>query len=288
MNRRAIAMMALSMVLGIGAVMGAARVMSARAATASARIVVAAKDLPPGTRLSAEHLTLTSWPVGTPLAGAYKDSKLLDSRVVNTSVPRGTPIVEAKLAPPGARGGLSAVIAEGKRAMTVKVNEVVGVAGFALPGNLVDVVLNTKGADAAPVSKIVLEQIMVLAIAQEASRDDAKPKVVSAVTLEVTPQQAEKLDLGRSIGTLSLVLRNQGDHLDVVTPGMRRTELLGEVARGDLAGAARLRSTVKKHGAADGASAPKSSGKAEAPGARRTVEVIRGSTRSNMEVTVFE
>ena len=144
MNRRVIVMMALSMVLGLGAVLGAARWMSARAATANARVVVAAKDLPPGTRLSAEHLTLASWPAGAPLAGAYKDSKLLDARVVNTSVLRGTPIVEAKLAPPGARGGLSAVIAEGKRAMTVKVNEVVGVAGFALPGNVVDVVLNTK------------------------------------------------------------------------------------------------------------------------------------------------
>ena len=287
MNRRAIAMMALSMILGLGAVMGAARWMSARAATANARIVVAAKDLPPGTRLSAEHLALAGWSAGAPLAGAYKDSKLLDARVVNTSVLRGTPLVEAKLAPPGAKGGLSAVIAEGKRAMTVKVNEVVGVAGFALPGNVVDVLLNTKGADAAPVSKIVLEQIMVLAIAQEASRDDAKPKVVSAVTLEVTPEQAEKLDLGRSIGTLSLVLRNQGDRLAVATPGMRRTELLGE-GGGVAAGAVLSRNAVKKEGAADGAGAGPTLGKTAVPASRRTVEVIRGSTRSNMEVTVLE
>ena len=287
-------MMALSMVLGLGVVLGAARWMSARAATANARVVVAAKDLPPGTRLGAEHLMLAHLPAGAPPAppsGAYKDSKLLDSRVVNTSVLRGTPIVESKLAPPGSRGGLSAVIAEGKRAMTVKVNEVVGVAGFALPGNVVDVVLNTKGADAAPVSKIVLEQIMVLAIAQEASRDDAKPKVVSAVTLEVTPEQAEKLDLGRSIGTLSLVLRNQVDRLAVVTPGMRRTELLGESAgsgRGEIAGGTRSRNANKKEGVSDGTGAPLPRGKTDIPGERRNVEVIRGSTRSSMEVTVFE
>ena len=126
-------------------------------------------------------------------------------------------MLESRLAPEGAKAGLSAIVAKGKRAITVKVNEVVGVAGFALPGNYVDVMVNTQeeGAKATDkdtsLSKIVLERILVLAVAQETTTDPNKPKVVSAVTLEVTPEQAEKLDLARSVGTLSLVLRNQVD-----------------------------------------------------------------------------
>ena len=291
MNSRAVAMMVLSIMLGLAAVLGMARWMSARAATANAKVVVAAKDLPLGTRLTSEHLVLAEWPQSTPLAGAFKDPKLLDARVINTSVARGVPIVEVKLAPPGSKGGLSAVIADGKRAMTVKVNEVVGVAGFALPGNVVDVVLNVKDPSAPPVSKIVLEQILVLAIAQEAGRDDTKPKVVSAVTLEVTPEQAEKLDLGRSIGTLSLVLRNQMDRVAVLTPGTRKTDLLGTKVNGgsgESGHGARSRPGQGKASAAAGASDPEPVGKKEGTGSRRSVEMIRGATRSSMEVTVFE
>ena len=132
----------------------------------------------------------------------------------------------------GTKGGLSAVIPEGKRAMTVRVNDVIGVAGFALPGNYVDIVVNTQlegearnGQD-KQISKIVLEHILVLAVAQEANRDETKPRVVNAVTLELTPDQAEKLDLARSVGTLSLVLRNQIDRKEVDTRGIMKRQLL--------------------------------------------------------------
>src|SRR6185369_4254173 len=123
------------------------------------------------------------------------------------------------------------VIAEGKRAMTVRVNDVVGVAGFALPGNYVDVMVNAqqergKGEADNHVSMTVLEQVLVLAVAQEASRDETKPKVVSAVTLELSPADAEKLDLARSVGTLSLVLRNQLDKKTVATAGVTKSQLL--------------------------------------------------------------
>lgn len=114
--------------------------------------------------------------------------------------------------------------------MTVRVNDVVGVAGFALPGTYVDVMVNThreqgRGED-AQISKTVLEQVLVLAVAQQASRDETQPKVVSAVTLELTPQDAEKLDLARSVGTLSLVLRNQVDRQRVSTRGSTKQQLL--------------------------------------------------------------
>jgi pilus assembly protein CpaB len=116
---------------------------------------------------------------------------------------RGEPLLERKLAPVGTLGRLSAVIAEGKRAMTVRVNDVVGVAGFALPGNYVDVMVNAqqdkekgKAEEGKQISKTVLERVLVLAVAQEASRDDTKPKVVSAVTLELSPAGFRKAGPG--------------------------------------------------------------------------------------------
>lgn len=119
--------------------------------------------------------------------------------------------------------------------MTVRVNDVVGVAGFALPGNYVDVMVNAqqdKGKDKAEegkqISKTVLEHVLVLAVAQESGRDDTKPKVVSAVTLELTLEDSEKLDLARSVGTLSLVLRNQVDKKTVATTGITKNQLFGE------------------------------------------------------------
>jgi pilus assembly protein CpaB len=163
-------------------------------------------------------------------AGAFSDLAQLQDRVLRLGVLKGEAIVERKLAPQGSQGGLSAVIAEGKRAMTVRVNDVVGVAGFALPGTYVDVMVNThreqgRGED-AQISKTVLEQVLVLAVAQQASRDETQPKVVSAVTLELSPQDAEKLDLARSVGTLSLVLRNQVDRQRVSTQGSTKQQLL--------------------------------------------------------------
>jgi pilus assembly protein CpaB len=122
-------------------------------------------------------------------------------------------------------GGLSGVIKEGKRAITVKVNEVIGLAGLALPGNNVDILVNAKDESDKPILKIV-ECILVLAVGQDLGRDETKPKSVTAVTLEVTTDEAEKLDLARSIGTLSLVLRNQIDKSAGTTDGVRTKELL--------------------------------------------------------------
>jgi len=173
-------------------------------------------------------------PMGTLPSGAFAEAAKLDGRVVLVSIQRGEPLTEARLAPVGTKGGLSAVVPEGKRAMTVRVNDVVGVAGFALPGTYVDVMVNTQDERAQrgdrnhSISKIVLERILVLAVAQEADRDSTKPKVVNAVTLELTPSDAEMLDLARSVGTLSLVLRNQTDPKAMARAGgATKAELLG-------------------------------------------------------------
>jgi len=232
-NLKALVFFLLAIGLGLTAAVYANAWIGERANVASNKVAVAAIDVAAGSRLTPEMLTVIDWPSASLPAGAVRNASLLKDRVVKLDVVKGEPIIEGKLAPVGTKGGLSAVIADGKRAMTVRVNEVVGVAGFALPGNYVDILVHAehdgegKGT-ARPISKTVLEHVLVLAVAQEASRDDTKPKVVSAVTLELSLEDSEKLDLARSIGTLSLVLRNQADPARVDTRGVTRNELFGE------------------------------------------------------------
>jgi pilus assembly protein CpaB len=236
-HRRALLMMALAVVLGLGAVLLASRWLLRMTPGVSSRIVVAATDVSLGQRLAPEMLKLIDWPADNLPPGAQQDPLKLNGRVLKSSILRGEPMTEAKLAPAGTLGGLSALITEGKRAITVRVNDVIGVAGFTLPGNYVDIIVNTQkeggAADAGrelAISKIVLERILVLAVAQEVGRDETRPRVVNAVTLEVTPDQAENLDLARSVGSLSLVLRNQIDPRPGVTGGATKLTLLGESA----------------------------------------------------------
>ena len=197
-------------------------------------VVVASRDVAAGQVLDTTSLEIVKWPRGSAPQGALTDPGALVGRVPRTALVRGEPVLSAKLTPEGSRGGLAAVIAPGHRAITVRVNEVIGVAGFALPGNFVDVLVSAQDESpgAQMVSRIVLERILVLAIAQESARDETRPKVVSAVTLEVTPQQAERLDLARNVGQLSLALRNQVDPVSDAARGVSRSELLG-VAKAD-------------------------------------------------------
>lgn len=238
-NTRALVMIAVSVVLGLVAVLMAARWVAQQASSVNVnKMIVAAKDVDVGARLSPEMVKVVDWPAGSMPQGAFSDFKQLndpqtqEARVLKQGVQKGEPILEYKLTPIGTKGGLSAVINKGKRAITVRVNDVIGVAGFALPGNYVDILVNTLDETAQgqgkekSISKIVLEHILVLAAAQEVSQSETKPKVVNAVTLEVSPEEAEKIDLARSVGSLSLVLRNQMDTNPTVTTGMTKQALL--------------------------------------------------------------
>ena len=234
-NIKAIGLLLLALLTGLAAAVYATGWVSRQGGIASNKVVVAAVDIELGSRVNPQMLSTVDWPSGSTPNGSFSDIKALDDRVVKVGVLRGEAIMEGKLAPVGTQGGLSAVIATGKRAMTVRVNDVVGVAGFALPGNYVDVMVNAqqdkgRGEDALQISKTVLEKVLVLAVAQEANRDDTKPKVVSAVTLELSLEDSEKLDLARSVGTLSLVLRNQMDKTTVATGGITKGQLFGEKA----------------------------------------------------------
>lgn len=231
-NKRAVIVMTLAILFGLAAVLMASRWLLTQPAKRADSIVVAAADINIGQRLSPGMLKLVEWPSHSVPKGAFDDPRKLGGRVLKSSILAGEPLSEAKLAPAGTVGGLSALITAGKRAITVRVNDVIGVAGFALPGNYVDIIVSTEteAQDGRQreqsISKIVLERILVLAVAQEVNRDETKPKVVNAVTLEVTPEQAEKLDLARSVGTLSLALRNQVDPSPAATLGATKENLL--------------------------------------------------------------
>jgi pilus assembly protein CpaB len=282
---RGLVMLLIALLAGGAAVVFALRWIQAQAAD-TGQIAVAAADVELGAKLAPEMIKLVAWPSGSVPPGAFTELDSLRGRVVKSSVARGEPVIEAKLAPAGTKGGLSAVVAEGKRAMTVRVNDVVGVAGFALPGNYVDIMVNTqdegsrRGDQDKAISKIVLERILVLAVAQEAGRDETKPKVVNAVTLEVTPEQAENLDLARSVGTLSLVLRNQVDPKAVATEGATKASLLNDGTPRVVPVAAKPVPPVRRAPAARPAPKP-APAPAEPPKSQQCVEVIRGTVKSN-------
>ena len=254
-------MISISLLLGLAAVAVAGKWIIGQTSVDSSAVIIASRDIDVGTRLTPDLLQSTGWPRASVPPGSFQNVQQLGSRVVKVNLVQGEPLLESKLAPEGAAGGLSGVITEGKRAITVRVNDVVGVAGFALPGNKVDILVNAKDESDKPISKIVLEQILVLAVAQDLARDETKPKVVNAVTLEVAPDQAEKLDLARSIGTLSLVLRNQIDKSPGTTYGVRTRDLL------------------QLGGETVAVSKPRSK-----PAPKRTVEIIRGIQKTEAKL----
>nr|WP_232538215.1 Flp pilus assembly protein CpaB [Comamonas testosteroni] len=197
-NLKALGLFVLAVLASLAAAVYAANWVAQRGSLDADKVVVAATDIPLGGKILPNMLNTVDWPRGSIPDGAFHDMQQLQDRVVKVGVLRGEAVLEGKLAPVGTKGGLAAVIAPGKRAMTVRVNDVVGVAGFALPGNYVDVVVNAQQEqagrmeDSRQISKTVLENVLVLAVAQEADRDETKPKVVSAVTLELSPEDAEK------------------------------------------------------------------------------------------------
>ncbi len=226
MNKRPVLIMAVAAAVSLATVSMAAIWLKQKDQVSTIEVLVAVRDLPTGTRLQPSMVETVRWPASVPIQSPLQASQQAYERVINTPVLRGEPILDSKLAAPGQQGGLSSVLKDGKRAVTVKVNEIVGVAGFALPGNFVDVMANIPDKDNNPVSKIVLERIQVLAVAQDVASAENKPRVVSAVTLEVSPQEAEIIDLARSVGSLSLVLRSQVDVASVETSGSRKADLL--------------------------------------------------------------
>jgi pilus assembly protein CpaB len=238
-NKRLLFVLAGAAVFGLVAAVSVSRYLSnAQAFTRNMNNVVVAKvDIPLGTKIAAEQLQTVQFPADAMPEGTFDKAEKLVGRVAVVGVAAREPVTDFKLAPEGSQGGISAVIPAGYRAMTVKVDDVIGVAGFLTPGTMVDVltVIDPPGntISSNPISKIVLQNVKVLASGQnlDKPKDEREADAVKAVTLQVTPDQAEKLALASTEGKLRLMLRNMIDQDDEQTQGAdKRSLLTGEHA----------------------------------------------------------
>jgi pilus assembly protein CpaB len=235
--------------------------------TVTGKIVVASKALPLGTRLDSSMVKTISWPSGDPVAGMCKREQDCTNRALITSVAENEPIMESKLAPVAAGAGLAAVIPEGMRAMSVAVNDVVGVAGFVTPGTMVDVMVTgaiSGQGQGGQITRTILENVRVLAAGQKVQQDEqGKPQTVPVITLLVTPEDAARLAMASNQGKIQLALRNTVDTDIVPPPPVLQTALFASDAPAP--------APVKHASVAKAAPAP-----APAP---YQVEIITGSKR---------
>jgi pilus assembly protein CpaB len=176
-------------------------------------VVVAAAQLRFGNKLAREHVKIVEWPAALVPEGTFQKIEDVvsdeDPRVVLQSIEPNEPILVSKVTGPGQRASLSTIITEGMRAMTIRVNDVLGVAGFVLPNDRVDLLLTREIIKGQPITDVLLQNVKVLGIDQKADQpDEGTADVVKAVTIEVTVEQAQKITLASTVGTLSLALRD--------------------------------------------------------------------------------
>ena len=176
---------------------------------ATKTVVVAVKPLRFGTEIKREHLKEIAWPEEAIPSGAFeKISDLLTSegrRVVLSPIEASEPLLSWKVTGPGERATLSAVVDDGMRAMSVRINDVLGVSGFVLPGDRVDIMLTRSSF-----TDILLQNVKILAIGQSADERAEKPSLAKTATVEVNTVDAQKLTLAQTVGSLSLALRAAG------------------------------------------------------------------------------
>jgi pilus assembly protein CpaB len=234
-------------------------------------VIVAAQNLDIGREVRPEDVRIVEWPADSVPKAAFTSAEDVVGRGVIDSLVQNEPILTTKLAPKEAGSGLPPVIPAGMRALSVRVNDVVGVAGYVLPGTRVDVVATVNPTQQATdiTSKVVLTNVLVLAAGTKIERDNSegKPISVSVVTLLVQPAEAERLTLASTEGQIQLALRNPLDKETPVTPGIRPAGLMGSAPI--VARAARPRQAP--------AAAPRP---APVPDALPAVEIIRGDKRA--------
>lgn len=199
-------------------------------------VAIAKVDLKWGTILTKEVMEKKTFLKGSLSPGSFSDTSALVGRVLISPVSANEPIFESRLAPTNIRtGGVAAVVSPKKRAVAVKVDKVIGVSGFIHPSNRVDVLVTlATGKSSESITKTVLENILVLAAGPEfeAKGKEERPSPVDVVTLEVTPEEAEKLALAATEGKILLVLRNFTDTEDVITRGTTIPTLLASYSYG--------------------------------------------------------
>jgi pilus assembly protein CpaB len=262
-------------------------------AVAVSKVVVATVDIPVGTKVTPDMLKVVDWPTSAQPQGSFEAPGALGDRVVSTALVAGEPVVEARLSPKGSGAGMASLIPANMRAMTVTVNDVIGVGGFIHPGDIVDVITTMQGPALPGTasssmqdqfrSKIVLQGIRVLAVGQRLASDNNKPETVPAVTLLVSPEESERLALASTQGKLQLTMRSQIDKEELETPGVSPPELLGFARPAAPVPAAappmqRARAAAPAHPAPTVAAAP-----AEHP--VEVVEVLHGDREEKRKLT---
>ena len=235
-------------------------------------VIVAAANLDIGAEVRPEHVKIVEWPASALPETAFGDASQIVGRGVIHPIVQNEPILAAKLAAKDAGVGLPPVIPDGMRALSVRVNDVIGVAGYVLPGTRVDVVATVNPTQQATdvTSKVVLTNVQVLAAGTkiEQDADGGKPIAVSVVTLLVDPAEAERLTLASTEGKIQLALRNPFDKTAPTTSGIRPAALVGSAVPRPVA-----RPRVA-------ASVPAPAAVAAAPAPLPAVEIIRGDKRA--------
>jgi pilus assembly protein CpaB len=295
-NKRFFIVLVGALIFGVLAAVSVSKYLSsAQAYTKNLNKVAVAKvAIPLGSKIIAEQIMVVQFPKESTPDGAFDSPEKLAGRVAVMNIGPREPITESRLAPEGTAAGLSAVIPEGYRAMTVKVDDAAGISGFIMPGTLVDVVVTIDPREGSgmqdPVSKIVLQNIKVLANGQNIDKpeNEREANSVKAVTLQVTPEQAEKLALASSEGKLQLVMRNQIDQGDEKTPGVNKRNLLSGDTAMPAPEAGALKSEQPKTDAKpvrrSAPAAPKpAAAPAPQPTPRASVEMIEGAKKRNVE-----
>lgn len=236
-NQRALLFLILAVALGVGAAFTAQRWLEQQRQQPAAEqattqpVAVTREAIQVGQVVHQRALATVDWPMEYLPKGAHSNPSELEGRVVRRPLAAGEPVLDAALLPEGSRAGLASVIEPNQRAISVRVDPVIGVAGFVVPGTRVDVLVTITRSDGdnKPVSKVILQDVEVLAIDQKLEEaKEGEPELVQVVTMEVTPQQAERLTHATHQGRLQLALRNPSDHEVVETLAVGVTEVLNE------------------------------------------------------------
>jgi pilus assembly protein CpaB len=293
-NKRFFIVLVGALIFGVLAAVSVSRYLSsAQAYTKNLNKVAVAKvPIPIGSKIIAEQIMVVQFPKESTPDGAFDSAEKLAGRVAVVNIGAREPITESRLAAEGTAAGLSAIIPEGYRAMTVKVDDAAGISGFIQPGTLVDVVvvIDPEGNSRQnPISKIVLQNIKVLANGQNIDKpeNEREANSVKAVTLQVTPEQAEKLALASTEGKLQLVMRSQIDQGNEETPGVNKRNLLSGDQALPVPEPGALKSEQPKSEAKPARRAPAAKPAVTAPAPQPTprtqVEMIEGAKKRNVE-----
>jgi pilus assembly protein CpaB len=280
MRNRIFAVLAIAILAGGGLAYGTYNLVNSQPQTQAAAktqpVVVAGSDLALGAALKADDLRVVQFPDGQAPEGAFTTTEELLGRGVISPMVKNEPVLPAKLASKEAGAGLPPIIPEGMRAVSVRVDDVIGVAGYVLPNSRVDVMATASPTEQNSdiTTKVILSNVQVVTAGTRIDQDqDNKPVQVTVVTLVVAPEQAERLALASTEGKIQLALRNPLDQGSPDTPGVKKAALVGTVAR--LTAAPRVASPKRTARAAEPVTMLP-----PAPAPMPTVEMIRGDKRA--------